>query len=169
MQRFQILVFIVCLVFTYSCNNEKGQKQQKQQKANTSQVEATGPEIPGAPQELMVKLWNECTYLDYIFHNLPFSMSQDEQPSIRANLNYISTVPLGRIPSNCKPIGRQFFHIGGDIVAEANVYYDRDCKFYVFVDGEKPLYANVMSQEGDNFFSSMIAQAIQATQGAPGQ
>ena len=58
------------------------------------------------------------------------------------------------------------FHIGGDIVSEANVYYSDGCKFYVFVDGEKPLYANMMSPEGDKFFSSMLSQAMQAQQGA---
>ena len=42
----------------------------------------SGPAIPGLPQDVMIKLLNECTYIDYIFHVLPFSLSQSEDPSI---------------------------------------------------------------------------------------
>ena len=153
------------MIFVSSCTNgdTKTTTNATAERVAPVQAEASGPQIPSVPQELMLKLYDECTYLDYIFHDLPFSMSQDETSSIRANLNYISTTPLGSIPSGCKPIGRQFFHIGGDIVAEANVYFSKECKFYVFVDGETPLYANVMSQEGENFFMTMIKQAFQAS------
>lgn len=158
-----IIILLVSIIGCSGGDNSSKASQEGQAASTSNSAQATGPQIPGVPKDLMVKLWNECTYLDYIFHDLPFSMSQDEQPSIRANINYISTEPLGQIPSDCKAIGRQFFHIGGDIVAEANVYYSNECKFYVFVDGETPLYANKMSEEGNKFFLSMIQQAMQAS------
>ncbi|MBL0099051.1 MAG: hypothetical protein IPP49_02545 [Saprospiraceae bacterium] len=39
--------------------------------ATVTAPETTGPEIPGVPEQVMVKLLNECTYVDYIFHKLP--------------------------------------------------------------------------------------------------
>ncbi len=168
-QYIQILVVIgIMLVFTQCNTKEQPSKQQATSAVSAQQSQGSGPQIPSIPKEIMIKLYQECDYTDYIFFDLPFSMSQDEQGSIRANLNYISIQPLGQIPPNCKAMGRQFFHINGEIVHEANVYYSDNCKFYVFVDGETPLYANMMSDEGITFFDSMIKQAMDA-QRASGQ
>lgn len=115
--------------------------------------------IPSIPQAEVMKMWDECTLIDYIFHDLPFSMSQNEQGSIRANLNYISKEPVNHIPVECKAIGRQFFQVGGDIYMEADVYLGEGCKFYVFVENEKPKYANYMTEDGEKFFKTMFDQA----------
>lgn len=155
---------IATITLAIGCKGDTNSKASAPTTSNVTKT-VTANQIPSVPAELMKKLFMECDYTDYIFHDLPFSMSQDEQASIRANLNYVSTEPIGSIPAGCKPMGRQFYHINGEIVLEANVYYDANCKFYVFVDGEKPLYANKMTETGEKFFSSMIAQAGAAQQG----
>ncbi len=114
--------------------------------------------LESIPQATVMKMWEECTYIDYIFHHLPFSMSQDEQSSIRANLGYISTEPQAFLPAKCKPMARQFFQVNGEIVLEADVYLSKPCKFYVFVENEKPVYANKMTPAGEQFFQNMFAQ-----------
>jgi hypothetical protein len=165
MKFFKLLLFISTMFFLAQCNT--GEQSPKSSQAVVQQpAQPTGPQIPSIPKEIMSKLYNECTYTDYIFFDLPFSMSQDEKYSIRANLNYISVVALGTIPTNCKAMGRQFFHIEGDIVLEANVYFEDGCQFYVFVDGETPLYANLMSDKGIEFYSTMIQQAIDSQKAA---
>ncbi len=165
MKFFKLFIFIILAVSFSQCNTGE-QPASSNQAVAVQQPQPTGPQIPSIPKEIMSKLYKECTYTDYIFFELPFSMSQDEENSIRANLNYISVVPLGTIPDNCKAMGRQFFHIEGDIVLEANVYFDDACKFYVFVDGETPLYANLMSDKGIEFYSTMIQQAIDSQKAA---
>jgi len=120
--------------------------------------------LQSIPRETILNLWNKCTYIDYIFHDLPFSMSQDESESIQANLNYISAEPQAYIPNNCKPIARQMFHVGGDIVLEADVYLSNVCQFYVFVENEKPVYANKMSPSALQFFSTMFNKVDQQKQ-----
>jgi len=114
--------------------------------------------LQSIPKATIRNLWNTCTYIDYIFHDLPFSMSQDETESIQANLNYISSEVQSYIPNNCKPIARQMFHVGGDIVLEADVYLSDVCQFYVFVENEKPVYANKMSPSALQFFSTMFSR-----------
>lgn len=124
--------------------------------------EIIGPEIPGLPQDVMVKLLNECTYVDYIFHVLPFSLSQDEDPSINQNIGFIDiNRPLKRIPAHCKKAdGRKFFLIKGNVVFDVDVYITKNCKFYVFVDKQnKPIYANYMTQAGITFYENIIKQA----------
>lgn len=157
-------LFFCCLVFLCCNTNDQNSSQTQTNNSKVTQQakSQSGPLIPSIPKETMEKLYRDCDYTDYIFHDLPFSMSQDEKASIRANLNYISITPLGTIPTGCKAMGRQFFHINGDIVLEANVYFDDKCMFYVFVDGETPLFANMMSDQGIEFFSRMINQALDA-------
>jgi len=112
----------------------------------------------------MVKMWEEGQMIDYLFHELPFSMNQNEIASIRTNMTYISERALDKIPNNCKPIARQFYQVNGEIIFEGDVYFSEGCKFYVFhVDG-KPKYGNYMSDSGIQFFTNMITQALQARQ-----
>ncbi|MFZ1751823.1 MAG: hypothetical protein WAU01_16610 [Saprospiraceae bacterium] len=121
--------------------------------------EITEP-IPGIPEEVMVKLLNECTFIDYIFHTLPFSLSQNEDPSIDQNIQFIDYErPLGHIPKGCKAIARKFFMIQGKSAYDVDVYLSDQCKFYVFVDHKnKPIYANHMTAAGIKFYTQIINQ-----------
>lgn len=151
-----------------ACGNNASNEVSNNTKADASTQTQAAPAgmkntvpLKSIPKETVLKLWNECTYIDYIFHDLPFSMSQDEKESIQANLNYISTDVQPYIPNDCKSIARQMFHIGGDIVLEADVYLSNTCQFYVFVENEKPVYANKMSPSALQFFSTMFSKADQ--------
>ena len=165
MKYYNPLLILLAIMFLSACNSSPSATNTQKPPSQISQ-QSNGVKLESVPVELMQKLFNECDYTDYIFFDLPFAMSQSEKGSIVANLNYISQTPVGVVPSQCKPIGRQMYHINGEIVAEANVYYNDVCKFYVFVDGDKPLYGNLMTQEGDNFFKSMLQQALQAREQA---
>lgn len=161
------LIFIFSLTLI-SCGGEA-----VKEKTSTTQAEippAAAAAKPGVknqvalesvPRKVIMDLWNSCTYIDYIFHDLPFSMSQDETESIQANLNYIATEPQAYIPNNCKPMARQMFHVGGDIVLECDVYLSDNCQFYVFVENEKPKYANKMTPDALKFFGTMFSKVDQ--------
>lgn len=117
----------------------------------------TGEKIPGVPREVLEKLFNECTSIDYIFHTLPFSLSQDEVPSIQQNVTYIDyNKPLGTIPTQCKAFARKFYKIGAEIVYDVDVYFSEGCQFYVFVKDNKPVYANYMTADGVAFYNKII-------------
>ena len=118
-------------------------------------------DVAALPQETLKKLFDEATYIDYIFYDLPFSVSQDDQPSIHANLNLISPEKMGPISSSCKALGREFFHIGGDIALEAEIYFQEGCYGYVFYKGNKLMYANKISAAGMKFYGNMVAQGKQ--------
>ena len=157
---------IVCVTFVFfaSCKSEKkptSEKTAENTAVTTPAVETEGPKIPGVPKEVLIKLLNECTYVDYIFHKLPFSISQSEEPGIDQNISFINyDKPVTRIPKDCKAIGRKFFHIKGEIVYDVDVYLTNNCKFYVFVDKKnKPMYANYMTDAGVQFYSNIAQQA----------
>ncbi len=166
--QFRIYLIAIIGVFTLISCGEANETAKKTNANKTSQpvaAKSTGVKnkvaLESVPRATILDLWNNCTYIDYIFHDLPFSMSQDEKESIQANLNYIATEPQEYIPNNCKPIARQMFHVGGDIVLECDVYLSDQCQFYVFVENEKPKYANKMTQEALKFFGTMFSKVDQ--------
>lgn len=119
---------------------------------------------PAIDGEVLSYLYANSTYMDYIFHDLPFSMSQSEKASIQASLANVSDQPQVSIPAGCKPIARQMFHVGGEIVREFDVYYSEGCAFFALVEKEKPVAISKMTESGQNFYKSMIAQAMQTRQ-----
>lgn len=153
--KINILLSLSICFLMLSCQNPSGSKA----KAVPKPV-VTGPVLPSVPNDVMKELWEECDYTDFIFHHLPFSMSQDQKQSIQSTLSYVSAEPLGSIVAGCKPDARQFFHIKGEIVREADVYLKDGCYFYVFVENEKPVYANKMAENGVSFFTNTIKQAL---------
>jgi hypothetical protein len=158
------LPFFIFLILFASCKSDQKTSTEStvaNKVALPPPAETQGPEIPGVPKDVMVKLLNECTYIDYIFHKLPFSISQSEEPGIDQNISFIDiNKPLVRVPKDCKAIGRKFFHIKGEIVYDVDVYLDNKCKFYVFVDKKnKPIYANYMTDAALQFYSNIAQQA----------
>lgn len=154
----------------FSCKNTPTDTAPTSQPANATQQPATNGGFEAIPADLVMKMWNEGDLIDYIFHNLPFSMNQTEQASIRTNLTYFSQEAQPNIPSTCKsPFGRQFYGVGGDIIFEADIYLDENCAFYVFFIDGKPKYANKMSEQGRAFFGTMIQKGLEARKQATGQ
>ena len=147
-----------------ACQSSTGNSTTQEQDKTVEQVQT--PQFTSIPQELALKIYNEADLLDFIFHNLPFSMSQDQKNSIQANVSYISPEAQPYIPEGCKPIARQFYGSEGDIFLEADVYYSEGCQFYVFIQDGKTVHANKMTPAGAQFFNSMIAQAMNAFKSA---
>lgn len=154
------LLFGIIAFLLLSCKTDQ-KKDSTPTNGKTVAVDQKFQGLSPLPKESMQRLFNEATYIDYIFYDLPFSISQDNKPSIHSNLNLISGEALGPISQNCKPIGREFFHIGGVIAFEAEVYFQDGCYGYVFIDKEKPIFANKVSEAGMKFYSNIINQADQ--------
>lgn len=119
-------------------------------------AEPQKPALQALPQEMVEKMLKEVDYIDYIWHDLPFSLSQEEKEGINANILFIAPEAVPEIPSGCKAIGRKTYNIKGDTYLTADVYFSPSCNFYVFLDGEKPLYANKMTAQGVNFYTQII-------------
>ena len=148
------LVFLQCS--TKDKNANAGTPEQiTNNKANT---------LPPLPQAEYSMLIEKCDFIDYIFIDLPFSLSQSEKESIQQNIQFIDRNGVESIPSGCKPLARQFFKIKGDIVLEADVFMDQNCRHFIFYKENKAVYANKMAQSGINFYNNLIEQAAKLQQ-----
>lgn len=156
------ILFPLILLVSFSCS-EKNKKSTETIAQTPTMV--SGPSVPGLPQEIYTKLLDSCTYIDYIFHNLPFSLSQDSDADINLNIMFIDiTKPVGQLDQSCKPAARKFFQIKGKIVYDVDVYLSDKCNYYVFLDKDgKPVYANQMTETGRNFYNNIIKQVTGAT------
>jgi len=143
-----------------ACNGKSDKSVTKPAPAATPAPANTGPVLPSVELATLEKLFKQGSAVDYIFHSHPFSMSQNDEASIKSTLAYFSSETVGRIPSNCKPVARQMYQINGEIVEEFDVYYSTQCKFFVQMKNEKPFAANKMTPAGDEFFQKVIAQAM---------
>lgn len=147
----------------------------KEKKTITPETELVNSEeqlfdLPALPISELQMLYDKASYVDYIFYDLPFSLSQDNQASIRANLGLLSPDKLTTLSISCKPIGREFFQVDGEIAYEADLYYSDGCYGYVFLKDNKPAFANMISEEGLKFYRNIIQQAEQVrTQATNGQ
>ena len=165
----RLLLWTILIFGIISCEL-KTKSTETEAASDTSPQTATtnNPIYPGLTQDLGMKIWNEGEMIDYLFHDLPFSMSQDEQASIQTNMTYISSDAVYSIPKGCKPMARQFYQVGGDIILEGDIYHGNGCHFYIFLENGKPTYANQMNQKGIAFFNNIVKQAMQAREGGPG-
>lgn len=168
MQRLLFLVLVSVMVL--SCNKKSTSNSTEntttaapatQEQATPAAAPQTAPVTPGLPsitKEKMQDMFQNCTNVDFIFYDLPVSMSQDEKGAIANTLNFISTSPLPKATMDaCKtPFGRVFFNSNGESMAEADFFYTSSCQFFIFYDGNKKVYGNLMTPQCVQFLGNIV-------------
>ena len=158
--KFSLLLISVLFVFSFIQCKNVDDKKKAQPKA-----EAKTNNLPPLPDQEYSQLYEECDFIDYIFFDLPFSLSQNEKPSIQQNVLFIGREGLSELPHGCKAMARKFFKIKGIIVLEADVFMDGKCNYFVFYKDGKAAYLNKMNQAGINFYNNLIEQAAKMNPG----
>jgi hypothetical protein len=155
-----LYLFSFLLLFsTFQCKETENKKQDQ------AKAEVKPNNLPKLPEQEYSRLYEECDFIDYIFFDLPFSLSQNEKPSIQQNVLFISKDEVNGIPTGCKAMARKFFKIKGNIVLEADVFMDGKCNYFLFYKDGKATYLNKMNQAGINFYNNLIDQAAKMNPG----
>ncbi len=160
----RLLLIFATIFFLFSCGNTKPKKTTQpstsaiQQPTPVAPIQAKGEELyPSVPTDLIRSLATNCDYIDYSFDHYPVSMNRSEPQDIKHTLMQISAQPA-LINKDCPPIGRMLFYQKGSIALEARVYYSEGCSYFVFLDNQKPVYANFMTASGISFFKDVIGK-----------
>jgi hypothetical protein len=155
MSRFFFLCSLSLVLMTNCNNNSDSAGKSSDTTPPPPPLAAT---LPSIPLETMQMLWEKCDYVDYLFYELPISMSLNEQTSIRYALRQVAADPAPLKPE-CKPIGRVFFQVKGENAAEADIFFTTGCTYFVFyVDGKKT-YSNYMTEEGIQHLNNTLMKA----------
>jgi len=59
----------------------------------------------------------------------------------------------------CKSMGRIFYQIDGENVLMAEMYFSPDCTYLVFLQDEKPAYANYLTPQAVQYFNNIFTQS----------
>jgi len=121
-------------------------------------VQVQADTFPSVPIAKLQDLWNNCDYIDYLFYELPISMSLDQDNSIKYALSHISSSGAPRKPE-CKSIGRVFYQVKGENQEEAELYFSEGCTFFVFLEDGKPKYGNYMTPTGAQYLNNTFQSA----------
>lgn len=141
-------VLLLIIGFGHSCR-QNGRAEQD------VSVETEGPVYSSIPDSTMQRLWNECDYIDFVFYNLSYSMSQDQQSDIRSTLRHVSRKPADTKP-DCNPLGRIFFQIEGENAVQADIFFSPECRYFIFYKDNKKTYANAMTPAGIQFYERVL-------------
>ncbi|MCR9285921.1 MAG: hypothetical protein NXI23_00880 [Bacteroidetes bacterium] len=148
----RIAIFLI-LIMSFSCQNDSQESSNKDVQAN--QPSAATAALPGLPLETIQYLWENCDYIDFLFYELPISMSLNEKSSIQYALRHISA-DAARLDPNCRAIGRVFYQVKGENFLEADIFFQQGCTYFKFLKDNKPVFANYMTDDGIKYMNENI-------------
>lgn len=158
----QIVLLIILSLFSIACNNSGSNKTEnkkeikEKQNKKSEKVEEGTYRLPPLPKNTYDQIFKYGDYLDIIFEDLDFSMSQDNNASIRAFLQNFNIKRTSLIKPSCKPMGHVIFLKNGNSIIEADFYHSPGCYYFLFMyEGDKPMFSNSMSETGINFFENI--------------
>lgn len=124
---------------------------------------ASAVQYPSVPLDTLMMLWENCDYIDFVFYNFNFSMSQHEKEGIQSTLRHIAE-ETPTIVDDCPAIGRLFFQVDGRNALEGDIHIGPHCLYYIFYENGKKAYANKMTEMGKNFYASIFQQMLKSTE-----
>ena len=116
----QIAPIVVIAVLLFSCNEEQQQSNENEGQSDVPVQAVEQTALPLPPLEKLEYLYENCSHIDYVFYELPFSMSLDDKGSIQRTLSHIST-SVAPETAGCKAMGRIFFDVGIETILEADL------------------------------------------------
>lgn len=143
-----------------------GPSPEKETAADTPVVVAPqqGVSYPSINLDRLEYLYDNATYMDATFYNLPVSINQSSLDQIRTTLQGIGVDPA-TIAANCSPAGHIWFQVNGKNIEEADIYFQQGCVAYVWYENGKPAYSNQMTQGGAGFYQNIINSVKEQTGG----
>lgn len=159
MKAYYYLLFAVLIL---ACKSESTSDSPTSTSTSLEQTSSKVEVPPAIPTELLIELYENVDYIDFIFPNMPFSISQEDKASIQQTMRHINNVQPASIDPNCPYLAQQIFQENGEIVLDAKIFFQQGCVYYLFYDGAKPIYSASFTNEGIEFYNSILAQAQQA-------
>ena len=167
MMKYLLLLLALNLgLFTTSC---------KPKQSSGETTDAPAAETPAAAVESLAwpplgnrevaGLYSQADKVDIIFYNHPISVNQEDPASVKNTTLYVSPASP-KVTAQCKALGRLTWMSQGTILREADIYCETGCEYLLFIENNKPAYANAMSPAGVSFFKNIIHQAEQYKQNA---
>jgi len=157
MNKFLSVISIALVLCFYNCQSTDNQS------VNKEETVTVPPQTIKAwnsiSREKMTELWQNCTSIDYIIMDQPFSISTENQAQSRSLLRHVSTDSTA-VYEDCKITARISYVGASGILQEAEFFFsdtNPKCNYFVFYEGGKPAYANKITQEGYDYYKQVFS------------
>ncbi len=154
----RIILWSCFLLVLSSCGDtaKKGTPTSKEvpSKSATSTTQAG---LPSITLEEMQILYDQADYIDLIFYNMDFSMSVNDKGNVQRVITFVDkTQPNPNF--TCPTMGRIIFQKNGEILIEADMHIDKECRHFVFFKDGKKVFANNISDQGMAYFNQIFSK-----------
>ncbi|MDX1942016.1 MAG: hypothetical protein SFU99_15750 [Saprospiraceae bacterium] len=152
MNRLFLLIFVTLSLF--ACKQQPKDATSPTQTAPATQLTTLSyPPLPGAIANV---IGTKGDHIDVLFFNMPISISRDGNPDVQQMLSHVSSEAPKQV-APCQAIGRIFFQGQGETLAEADIFLDENCNYYLFYENGKPAYANFLTPDGVKLYENLTA------------
>lgn len=154
------IIALFALILVSSCGGNNADKEAAAKRAEQWKTKAEAVKVSSLPSitfDEMKLIYEGADFIDIIFYNVDFSMSVNNKSNIQRMVGFVST-NVAQINTACQPMGRLFFQKNGEIMVEADMYYDENCRYFVFQKNGKAAYANDITPEGQAYFAKIFSQ-----------
>lgn len=150
-------IILLALLGLFAC------KADKTNTSNVAQAPVSKAQAPPAiSTEKLIELYENCDFIDIIFKDLPFSISQGDKPSIQQTIRNINNVAPPTINAGCPYFAELIFQENGEIVLDGKIFFQEGCTYYLFYEKGVVKYSGSFTQDGINFYNNILAQAEKA-------
>jgi hypothetical protein len=166
MEKILCSLSLCFLLFACGSNTDSGGNAT----TSTTPPPTTASEVaqyPPIPVEKLEYLFDNATYMDATFYQVPVSINQSTLEQIRSSLILIGSEAPTINPA-CKPIGHIWYQVNGVNVEEADIYLGDRCTYYIWYKDGQPAFANGLTAEGLEFYYN-IMRSVQEQAGGGGQ
>lgn len=111
------------------------------------------------PQSRIDEMLQKVDYVDYLFYEQNFSMSLDNPEAIKMAVSSVGSSQI-KLGSNCKAIGRIFFEYQGKTMESADIFFNKNCAYFIFQKDGKPAFANTMTVTGKQLLNTQLGAII---------
>lgn len=150
------LVAILCL---FACKDPKSSQKTTTDQSSLPKPVIVGELLPPAPESFIFEMYEKVDYIDYLFRNTNFSVSQGEKEAVQSIISTLSPSSPKAYNPSCKSPIRMTYLSQGEIFVETEMYMTEGCLFVEYYIDNVKTYHNNYSEEGFNFLIGLINQA----------
>lgn len=125
--------------------------------------------LPIFPRETAEILFNQCDYIDLSFFTIDPTINFSKPNEIKGMLANLLTTKRPPAPTCRTAFGYISFNGQGQTLAEAEIYFEQNCTYLVFRDGNKYAAICQLGDKGIGFFNQVLQMYQKATQANDGQ
>lgn len=140
-------LLLLAMIFGIGCGSDASDQQ-------TPAPPDTPETYPLAPAGLTDSLADVLTSIDFIFHELPISMSVSERSGIRNLMTHFTPGEPQVVNHGCQPIGRITYVASGEVLYFGDLYFAATCSFVRFyTKNMAPTFTMKLNHRGMEFLT----------------